>query len=171
MNNREDVPWFASDFIAQMPITSCWTSRLASAAAVAILASAAVSVSSCAHASGPVASPPSNVDRTQAYSAAISELRDYLAVWRVRGESAASQQFLVPAERAGGVSLRLRSGKVVSYKPYRWVSSSRFTLFVTVDLHFIGSEGAWDVGRNDRFATFSRTASQGRYLIYFATGP
>jgi len=92
-------------------------------------------------------------------------------LWQARGESVASQQFLVPAEREGGVSLILRSGKVISYKPYRWVSSSRFTLFVTVDLHFTGSQGAWEVGRNDRFVTFSRTASQGRYLMYFATSP
>jgi len=171
MNDQEDVPWVASDFIAQMPITSRWTSRLASAAAVVILGTAAVSVSSCGHASGPVASPPKSVDRTQAYSVAISELRDYLAVWQAHGESVASQQFLVPQERTGGVSLRLRSGKVVSYKPYRWVSSSRFTLFVIVDLHFIGSQGAWNVGRNDRFVTCSRTAREGRYLMSFATGP
>lgn len=170
MNYQEDVPWVAGDDNAQMPITSCWMSRLASAAAVLILAFGAASLSSCGHALGPAASPSGNADRAPAYSAAISELRDYLAVWQARGESVASQQFLVPEERGGGVSLTLRSGKVISYKPYRWVSSNRFTLFVIVDLHFTGSQGAWDVGRNDRFVTFSRSAARGRYLMYFATG-
>jgi hypothetical protein len=170
MNDQEDVPWVASDDIAQMP-TTCLTSRLAWAAAVVILASSAGSLSSCGHAPGPAPSLSASADKAHAYSAAISELRDYLTAWQARGESVASQQFLVPDERAGGVSLILRSSKVISYKPYRWVSSSRFTLFVSVDLRFTGSQGAWDVGRNDRFVTFSRTTTQGRYLMYFATGP
>lgn len=171
MNDQEDVPCAASDDIVQRPNTGSRTSRLAWAAAIVILASGAGSLSSCGHASGPAPSLSTSTDKAHAYSAAISEVRDYLAVWQARGESVASQQFLVPVEREGGVNLILRSGKVISYKPYRWVSSGQFTLFVSVDLRFTGSQGAWDAGRNDRFVTFSRTASHGPYLMYFASSP
>lgn len=116
-------------------------------------------------------SPPTNHGRSQAYSAAISELGGYLTVWRERGRSVASEQFLVPDQRGSGGGVILRSGKVISYKPYRWISRNQFTILVTLDLHFTGSPGAWNVGNNDRFVTFLRPAERSRYLLQFATGP
>jgi hypothetical protein len=141
------------------------------AALALVLAIAVAGLSSCTHANpGLAVSPSTKQGRSQAYSAAISELRDYLTAWHEQGASVASQRFLVPDQRGGG-GLILRSGKVISYQPYRWVSGNQFTLLVAMDLHFTGSPGAWNVGHNDRFVTFVRTAGRGRYLLRFATGP
>jgi hypothetical protein len=153
---------------AQMQITNWWTRKLAATAAL-VLALVLAGLNSCGQAnprSG--GSPPSTVSKAQAYAAAISEVRDYLVVWRERGCPVATKEFLV---QDGGCDLILRSGKVISYRPYHWVSSNHFTLMVTLDLHFEGSPGAWNVGLNSRFITFSRTGAQGRYLLEFATGP
>ena len=137
--------------------------------AVLALALGVACLSSCSHAKSPAAaSPTRSADRAQVYSAAISEVRDYLVVWRERGCPVATRDFLVPD---GGCDLILRSGNVISYQPYHWVSSNHFTLMVTLDLHFKGSHGAWNVGLNSRFITFSRTAAQSRYLMYMTTGP
>ncbi len=147
--------------------------RVAAAAAAIALVSAiaAACLSSCTHANpGPAVSPSTNQDRSSAYSAAIGELRDYLTAWHEQGESVASERFLVPSQR-GGSGVILKTGTVISYQPYHWVSSSQFTLLVTLDLHFTGSPGAWNVGNNDRFITFFRPAGQDRYLLQFATGP
>lgn len=128
-------------------------------------------LSSCTQANpGPAVSSSTSQGRSQAYSAAIGELRDYLTAWHSQGRSAASRQFLVPDQR-GGDPILLKSGKVISYRPYSWLSGNRFTLLVTLDLHFTGSSGAWNVGHNDRFVTFFRPAGQSRYLLRFATGP
>lgn len=138
---------------------------------VAVLAFAlgVACLGSCSHAKSPPAtSPATSAGRAQVYSAAVSEVRDYLMVWRERGCPVATREFLVPD---GGCDLMLRSGKVISYQPYRWVSRNHFTLVVTLDLHFKGSPGAWNVGLNSRFITFSRAAALNRYLMYMATGP
>src|SRR5215470_9831792 len=138
-------------------------------AAVLALALGVACLCSCSHAkSPPAASPTRSADRAQLYSVAISEVREYLVVWRERGCPAATREFVVPD---GGCDLILRSGKVISYQPYHWVSSNHFTLMVALDLHFKGSPGAWNAGMNSRFITFSRTAAQSRYLMDMATGP
>src|SRR5215469_5935616 len=138
-------------------------------AAVLALAVGVACFCSCSHAkSPPAASPTRSADRAQLYSAAISEVREYLVVWRERGCPVATREFLV---LDGRCDLILRSGKVISYQPYRWISGNHFTLMVTLDLRFKGSPGAWNVGLNARFITFSRTAAQSRYLMYMATGP
>jgi hypothetical protein len=107
----------------------------------------------------------------RAYEAAISVVRGYLAVWREQGRAAASDQFLVPSERGGGNDVALRVGKVISYQPGRWVSADHFRLLVILDLHFDGPQGAWDIGRNGRFITFTRSTGQKHYLMFFATSP
>ena len=111
------------------------------------------------------------MQKARAYEAAISVVRDYLAVWHEQGRAAASDQFLVASERGGGNDVVLRSGRVISYQPDRWVSADHFTLLVILDLHFDGWQGAWDIGRNGRFITFTRSTGQKRYLMYFATSP
>ncbi len=98
-------------------------------------------------------------------------VRDYLAAWHGHGRAAASDQFLVPSERGGSNDVVLRLGKVISYQPDRWVSADHFTLLVILDLHFDGWQGAWDIGRNGRFITFTWSTGQKRYLMYFATSP
>ena len=144
--------------------------KAAAAMAIALAAAVAGSLSSCSQANPhPAALSSARQGKAQAYSAAIAEVGGYLATWHRQGAQAA-QRFMVPAER-GPSPILLRSGKVVSYRPYRWVSPDNFTLFVILDLHFIGSPGAWNSGSNGRFVTFTRRAGQSHYLMYFATGP
>ena len=150
--------------------------RFRNAVAAAVIAlipaiAAAGFLSSCTRAHpGPAVSSSESQDRSQVYSAAIAELHDYLSVWHEQGRSVASERFLVSGQRGGG-DYKLRRGKVVSYQPYRWVSGNQFTLLVTLDLHFTGSPGAWNQGRNDRFVTFFRPTGRGPYLLQFATSP
>lgn len=140
-------------------------------AAIAVTFAMAGSISSCSQPDPhPAAPPPLKQAKAQAYSAAIAEVNEYLAVWRQQGRPRAANRFMVAAER-GPDPIRLSSGKVISYRQYRWVSQDRFTLFVMLDLHFAGSPGAWDSGLNGRFVTFTRQAGQSHYLMYFATGP
>ena len=108
------------------------------------------------------------------YAEAIAGLRQYLAMWHERGQVAADQRYKVPSQRLAASDPRpviLSTGKVVSYRPVRWVSGERFTLLVTMDLRFSGSQGAWNQGSNDRFVTFYWAPAQDRYLMEFATSP
>ena len=136
----------------------------AMAAAVAM----AGTLSSCSKASPSLATLSSQT-KPQAYSTAIAEVNQYLATWSKDGASAA-QRLMVPSER-GPDPIRLSSGKVVSYRPDRWVSDNEFTLLVNVDLHFTASSGAWNPGLNGRFITFTRSDRQHKFLMYFATSP
>jgi hypothetical protein len=106
--------------------------------------------------------------RQVAYEHAANELQDYLNYWHLVGPSTASKLFLVPSQRDSTV--KLASGKVLSYHPYSWKSQSDFTLLMSLDLHFNGWHGAWNVGKNDRFVTFTR-ASNGQQLMALNTGP
>jgi hypothetical protein len=153
--------------------------KAAAATATAIVVAMTVSLSSCSRAhphpaaSSPAKSPvesPVRQDKAHAYSAAIAEVKDYLAVWHQQGDRAA-QRFLVPASGPEPPPIILKSGKVVSYRPYRWVSQDNFTLFVNLDLHFAGFPSAWNSGLNSRFITFTRRAGQRHYLMYFTTSP
>jgi len=145
--------------------------RKAAAATAAALAAVAGSLSSCSqtnpHPTHPAASSPVKQGKAEAYSAAMATVNDYLAAWHQQGGAQAAQQFMVPAER-GPDPILLRSGKVVSYRPFRWVSQDDFTLFVILDLHFVGFPGAWNSGSNGRFVTFTRQAGRSHYLMYFA---
>jgi hypothetical protein len=146
--------------------------RAAAALAVALAVGAAGSLSSCSQASPhPAASSSVRQGKVNAYSAAIAEVNDYLTTWHLHGAQAA-QRFMVPAERGPDPNaILLSSGKVVSYRPDRWVSQDNFTLLVILDLHFAGSPGAWNSGANGRYVTFTRQAAQSHYLMYFATSP
>lgn len=104
-----------------------------------------------------------------AMRAGASELQDYLNLWRVSGPKAAVAQYLSPSP--GSNTLLLRSGTVTSWRPSAWTSSNRFTLLVTLDLHFIGSPGAWNVGENDRFVSFTKSTPFGAWRISIFTGP
>jgi len=118
-------------------------------------------------------SPPTSSStlpsRQIVYATAVAELGDYLLTWQQSGPRIASRQFLVPSQRGG--SLVLRSGRVISYKAVTWTSRDEFTLFVTIDLKFSGSSGAWDDGRNDRFVTFLHSGTRPPYEMQFATSP
>jgi hypothetical protein len=146
--------------------------KAAAGIAMALAVGMACSLSACSQAN-PHRAAPSSVKqgKAQAYSAAIAEVNVYLATWHQHGAQAA-QRFMIPAERGPDPNaILLRNGKVLSYRPYRWVSQDNFTLFVILDLHFAGSPGAWNSGTNGRFVTFTRHAGQSHYLMYFATGP
>lgn len=107
--------------------------------------------------------------RQVTYKAAASDVQDYLNYWHLAGPAIASKQFLVSSQQGGTV--KLASGQVLSYHSYSWKSANEFTLLVSLSLHFSGSRGAWNEGKNDRFVTFTR-ASQGRqFLMAFNTGP
>jgi hypothetical protein len=104
-----------------------------------------------------------------AMTSAAAALQDYLTLWHSADQATADQQFLAPGS-AGAATLRLRMGTVVDWRQVVWTSLNRFTLLVTLDLHFVGSSGSWNVGRNDRYVTFSRSSSYGQWRMSFATG-
>jgi hypothetical protein len=152
--------------------------KTAAAMAIALGVAMAGSLTSCSQADPhPAAPSPVNQDKVHAYSVAIAEVSDYLAAWHQVGRAKAAQRFMVPSERGpdpgepGPDPVILRSGKVLSYRPDRWVSQDNFTLLVLLDLHFAGSPGAWNSGSNGRFVTFTRQPRQNHYLMYFATSP
>jgi hypothetical protein len=106
--------------------------------------------------------------RQAAYQRAANELQDYLNYWHLVGPATASRRFLVPGQRNGTV--KLASGKVLTYHPYSWKSANDFTLLMTLELHFEGWRGAWNDGRNTRLVTFTRY-SHGQPLMALNTGP
>lgn len=107
--------------------------------------------------------------RQVTYKAAASEVQDYLNYWHLAGPATASKQFLVSSQQ--GDTVKLASGKVLSYHTYSWKSANEFTLLVSFNLHFSGSSGAWNEGKNDRFVTFMRTSQGQQFLMAFNTGP
>ena len=131
----------------------------------------ALSLSACGGPS-PNSATTSIVHSTNPDSArAIAALRSYLVAWHQEGEAKASRQYLEPDQwvKAPPV-LVLRSGKVISFRPYKWKSGATFAALVKLNLNFSGSSGAWNRGTNDRFVTFTRSAIGGRYLMDFYTG-
>jgi hypothetical protein len=106
--------------------------------------------------------------RQAAYVKARFQLEGFLATWRSEGPNAA-QILLVPSQR--GSTVKLKSEKLLSMKPFNWTSVDHFVLLVTMDLRFSGSQGAWNTGVNTRFVTFSRPNGMSQYLLEFNTGP
>ena len=102
------------------------------------------------------------------YTQAISELKSYLIDWHRVGPKVAAGEYLEPSQRGGKVELV--QGRVISFQPYTWSSPNRFTLLVQLDLHFSGSPGAWNVGHNDRYVTFTRLSTSDHFLMEFNTG-
>jgi hypothetical protein len=100
--------------------------------------------------------------------AGVAEVRDMLNVWAANGPATATRTYLVAA--TGAIAGRLTRGTVTAWHLSAWSSPSRFTLFVSMDLHFAGSPGAWSVGDNDRFITFTRTSSATQWRLTFHTG-
>lgn len=107
--------------------------------------------------------------RQAAYKEAALELQDYFNYWHQVGPLKASRLFLVPGQR--DATVKLASGKVLSYHPYSWRSASDFTLLMSLDLHFVGWHGAWSEGKNDRFVTFTRASHGQPFLMALNTGP
>jgi hypothetical protein len=116
-----------------------------------------------------------------AYAVAIAEVDAYLDAWSRQGSIKAAAIYNVAEQQAPTDAapdwkdpLILVSGKVVDYRPYAWVSSGQFTLMVTVDLQFAGSDpaaAAWGNGRNSRFVTFTGPNAATKYRMSWATGP
>ena len=101
----------------------------------------------------------------------MGALRRYLDAWAGEGPARASR-YLVAGRRLEsdqGVP-RISAGTVTSYRLYRWKGPERFTLLVSVDLHFTSSTMAWNRGINSIFVTAHRSADHG-YLLEFATSP
>lgn len=107
--------------------------------------------------------------RQAAYKSAANELQDYFNYWHLVGPVTASKLFLVPSQRDSTV--RLLSGKVMSFHSYAWSSASDFTLLMSLNLHFEDWHGAWNEGKNDRFVTFTRGSHGQQFLIALNTGP
>jgi len=144
--------------------------RLIAAMTIAV---AGITLSSCATtptgSSGATTTAPS---RHATYVRAIAELRNYLQSWQGHGPVVAAREYISADQRPTGPPyVHLSRGRVINYQPSAWTSSHRFTLLVKMDLHFSGSPGAWNVGHNDRFATFTWSSTVGRYLMDFNTGP
>lgn len=105
------------------------------------------------------------------FARAITELRNYLVTWHQEGEVEASRHYLEPNQWVKTPPvLVLRSGKVISYRPYKWKSGATFAALVKLNLNFSGSSGAWNRGINDRFVTFTWSAIRGQYLMGIYTG-
>lgn len=104
-----------------------------------------------------------------AMTSAVASLQDYLNLWHAEGQAAADRQFMVQGG-SSAVTLRLKDGTVVHWRQAVWTSLHRFTLLVTLDLHFVGTSGSWNPGRNDRYVTFTRSSSYGWWHMSFATG-
>src|ERR1019366_3050167 len=100
--------------------------------------------------------------------AAVSTLQDFLNLWSVAGFAAATRQFHVPSSGAMD-TFRLKSGTVTSWRQFAWTSSNRFTLLVSLDLHFTGSSGPWNEGGNGRYVTFIRSTSSGAWRMSINT--
>src|SRR5664280_466621 len=101
---------------------------------------------------GPIESLSTARGRQSTYHAAVAELQNYLIAWHALGPVAASKKYLA-ASQQGGVLIHLKSGNITSYLPFTWTSERGFTLLVSMNLHFTGSPGAWNIGRNDLFVT------------------
>jgi hypothetical protein len=103
---------------------------------------------------------------------ALATLRRYLHAWALEGPTRASR-YLVAAQRVRGDrgATLLASGTVESHRLYRWSRGSRFTLLVTMDLHFASNPMAWNRGLNTRFVTVHLRHHPRRYLLELATGP
>lgn len=147
--------------------------RLGRFLAALIIGLAGITLSSCANthagSSGPTTTAPS---RHATFVRAISDLRKYLYLWHRHGPVVAAREYMSAGQQqTGPLYVYLSSGRVVNYQPSAWTSSHKFTLLVNMDLHFIGSPGAWNAGHNDRFVTFRWSTSYGRYLMDFNTGP
>ena len=105
------------------------------------------------------------------FARAIAELRIYLVAWHQEGAAKASRRYLEPDQWVTTPPvLVLRSGKVISYRPYQWKSGATFAALVKLNLNFSGSSGAWNRGINDRYVTFTWSAIRGQYLMDFYTG-
>jgi hypothetical protein len=107
--------------------------------------------------------------RQAAYKGAAILLQNYFNYWHQAGPVTSSELFLIPSQRGGTV--KLSSGKVLSYHPYSWKSANDFTLLMSFDLQFDGGHGAWNVGKNDRFVTFTRASHGQSFLMALNTGP
>jgi hypothetical protein len=104
--------------------------------------------------------PPKQTDGAQRRSAARAGrrlLRAHLETWRREGLFVASRRYLeAVSQPPSDVGLpRLSSGRVLHADVFSWASPDRFTLEVSLDLHFRGDPMAWNDGRNDRFVTFT----------------
>jgi hypothetical protein len=106
--------------------------------------------------------------RQAAYAMARFQLESFLVTWRAEGPKVA-QILLVPSQR--GSTIKLKSEKLLSVKPFEWTSVNHFVLLVMMDLQFNGWQGAWNTGVNTRFVTFSRAYGTPQYLLEFNTGP
>lgn len=120
---------------------------------------------------GPIESLSTARGRQATYHAAVAELQNYLIAWHALGPVAASKKYLAASHQGGGKPIiHLNSGNVTSYLPFTWTSERSFTLLVSMNLHFSGSPGAWNIGDNDLYVTFSWSANRATYVMALNTG-
>ena len=117
------------------------------------------------------ATPPTSAQRTAAVRAGVATIRAYLDTWRRDGMFLAARRYLdADSQPQADVGLpRLSDGKVVHTGVSSWDSPDRFTLEVSLDLHFDGDPLGWNQGGNDRFVTVTRDGAG--FRLSFATSP
>lgn len=124
--------------------------------------------------SSPSSRPPSRGPKPTRHevASAVATVRGYLHAWATQGPSRASR-YLVSDQRVttDQGAPRIRSGRVTSYRLYRWKGANEFTLLVSMNLRFTNNPLAWSSGSNDRFVTCYRAKGAVRYQLEFATGP
>lgn len=101
--------------------------------------------------------------------AAVASLQDFLNLWSAEGFAAATTRFHVPSSKVMNAYL-LERGVVTSWRQVAWTSPNRFTLLVSLDLHFSGSSGPWNEGGNGRYVTFHRSSLTGAWQIAINSG-
>lgn len=119
----------------------------------------------------PTADPTDAAD-PKTVQAGVAVIQAFLDTWRRNGLALATRRYLdadsqLPPSATG--LPRITSGKVVRTEVFSWESRDRFTLYVSLDLHFSGDRMAWDEGENGRFVTVTR--SGGAFRLAFATSP
>lgn len=119
----------------------------------------------------PTADPAAAAD-LKTVQAGVAAIQAFLDTWRRDGLALATHRYLdadsqVPLSATG--LPRLRSGKALHTEVFSWESRDRFTLYVSLELHFSGDRMAWNEGENGRFITVTRTG--GALRLAFATSP
>lgn len=122
---------------------------------------------------GPFYEPYADQFKEAAYKFATTELQQYLDAWRIHGPVIATREFLVHVQqvRRTASSIYLASGASKLERPFTWISENRFTLLMSLNLHFNGGTGAWSVGVNDRFVTYTWSPKGAHFQMELNSGP
>ena len=121
------------------------------------------------------AATPGTSLRATVTASGAAEVQRYLNTWILKGETTASQTYLVRSQWVpkGQRQIKLVHGSLAKFNLYKWVSKRHFTLLVTLRMAFSGWYAAWNKSGvpDTRFVTFFWSSNLGRYQMEFSTGP